>query len=293
MVTINAYLDRILEDFEEYLKANVCLCKLKEVHFDAGRVPDYSDIHIQQLYLLRYAYAYAFEYKTIYQKIVKQLNPNSSLNVMSIGCGNMIDYWALAQNMSEDTVINYQGYDCIDWSYKVQKREQDHVRLILGDAMDAIDEMEKFTSDVIILPKSISEFSSSAIDRLCVNLRRKPIEPQVFYLVVSLRSDAHSRTLDMGKTQKIYDAILDAGYSSNQKKDCYFYLKYNDKKIRELDSCFQHPAAVVDLLPVLYTKCIKYKKNGKNCYDSCVQRLNRWPMLRCKDLQWQFFKFER
>ena len=43
---------------------------------------------------------------------------------MSIGCGNMIDYWALAQNMSEDTVINYQGYDCIDWSYKVQKREK-------------------------------------------------------------------------------------------------------------------------------------------------------------------------
>ena len=42
-----------------------------------------------------------------------------------------------------------------------------------------------------------------------------------------------------------------------------------------------------------YTKCIKYKKNGNNCYDSCVQRLNRWPMLRCKDLQWQFFKFER
>ena len=56
MITINKYLDDILFDFKEYVTSGVRLCDLKEVHFDAGNLPDYSDIHVQQLYLLRYAY---------------------------------------------------------------------------------------------------------------------------------------------------------------------------------------------------------------------------------------------
>lgn len=55
MITINKYLDDILFDFKEYVTSGVRLCDLKEVHFDAGNLPDYSDIHVQQLYLLRYA----------------------------------------------------------------------------------------------------------------------------------------------------------------------------------------------------------------------------------------------
>ncbi len=52
MISINDYLDIILKDFEEYLRSDPYLCHLKDVHFDAGKVPDYSDIHVQQLYLL-------------------------------------------------------------------------------------------------------------------------------------------------------------------------------------------------------------------------------------------------
>lgn len=53
VVTINRYLDNILCDFKEYVNSGVELCDLKDVHYDAGKVPDYSDIHVQQLYLLR------------------------------------------------------------------------------------------------------------------------------------------------------------------------------------------------------------------------------------------------
>lgn len=52
MITINQYLDDILSDFKDYVNSGVELCDLKDVHFDAGRVPDYSNIHVQQLYLL-------------------------------------------------------------------------------------------------------------------------------------------------------------------------------------------------------------------------------------------------
>lgn len=57
MLSINDYLDNILIDFESYARSGVKLCDLKSVHYDAGRIPDYSSLHIQQLYLLRYAYA--------------------------------------------------------------------------------------------------------------------------------------------------------------------------------------------------------------------------------------------
>lgn len=45
MISINSYLDRILDDFQEYLDEGHQLCDLKSVHFDQGQIPDYEDIH--------------------------------------------------------------------------------------------------------------------------------------------------------------------------------------------------------------------------------------------------------
>ena len=55
----------IYDDFREYIDQNVNLCMLKTLNYQAGQKPDYSDIHIQQLYLLRYVFSYAFEYKSM------------------------------------------------------------------------------------------------------------------------------------------------------------------------------------------------------------------------------------
>lgn len=91
MITINEYLEDILFDFKEYVTSGVRLCDLKEVHFDAGKIPNYSDVHVQQLYLLRYAYAYS------YSSLIRRMNPGKEIAVASICCGSMIDYWALTR----------------------------------------------------------------------------------------------------------------------------------------------------------------------------------------------------
>ena len=65
MITIKNYISMIYDDFREYIDQNVNLCMLKTLNYQAGQKPDYSDIHIQQLYLLRYVFSYAFEYKSI------------------------------------------------------------------------------------------------------------------------------------------------------------------------------------------------------------------------------------
>lgn len=53
MISINDFLDDVLLDFDQYVRSGSSLCKLLDTHFDAGRIPDYTDKNIQQLYLLR------------------------------------------------------------------------------------------------------------------------------------------------------------------------------------------------------------------------------------------------
>lgn len=131
MIEIDKYLDGILDDFEQYISSDVELCNLKKVHFDAGKVPDYSDIHSQQLYLLRYCYAYAFEYKRMYQMLKDTITLNNPLTVTSVGCGNMVDYWALAHSVGTKQKIYYRGVDFIDWNYKFSPRFQDKVEFFV------------------------------------------------------------------------------------------------------------------------------------------------------------------
>lgn len=224
MISINEYLDLILENFEEYLRSGPCLCHLKDVHYDGGKVPDYSDVHVQQLYLLRYAYAYAFEYKRMYRYLPEYFRTQSQLSVMSIGCGNMIDYWALAQVVGTQVDLRYRGFDSIDWAYKFQERENDRVWLTLGDATSAMEDLPNIPADIIVFPKSISEFDHDAVDRFCECIRTKRILKNRVCVLISLRTDQGSIQRDMSKTKKIYDAFLDAGFKTESRSDSFFYL---------------------------------------------------------------------
>lgn len=173
MITINKYLDDILFDFKEYVTSGVRLCDLKEVHFDAGNLPDYSDIHVQQLYLLRYAYAYSFEYKRMYASLIRRMNPGMEIAVTSIGCGSMIDYWALTRVVPNRCAIRYRGIDTIDWSYRMEQRPQDDVLFRNADAVELVSKAKGLTADAYIFPKSISEFSKSDIEEICIALGEK------------------------------------------------------------------------------------------------------------------------
>lgn len=293
MISINDFLDYIFAEFKGYLRSDPQLCHLKDVHYDAGKVPDYSDLHVQQLYLLRYAYAYAFEYKCMYKHLPRYMFDQPSLSIMSIGCGNMIDYWAIAQLVDPQVTLQYRGFDSVNWFNKFVAREQDQVLFTLGDAITAIEDMAVIPADVIVFPKSISEFDHEAIDRICQCVREKMILKDKVCVLVSLRADQGSVQRDMEKTSKIYNAFCDAGFSTESRSDTIIHFADHSKKIRELDHAFAHPGDVVDLLKELHTWCAEYKENGINCRQSCLDRLDRWPMLSCKHMQWQMFEFVR
>lgn len=46
MINITQYLQDIYEDLQRYVDNDVCLCKFKELNFEAGAFPDYEDIKL-------------------------------------------------------------------------------------------------------------------------------------------------------------------------------------------------------------------------------------------------------
>lgn len=171
MISINNYLNSILADFQSYLDEGHQLCDLKSVNYDQGQVPDYTDSHVQQYYLLRYAYGYAFEYKAMYETLLKQYSFRKKISVTSIGCGTMLDYWALVrvlkQKNAENVSIKYIGIDQVKWRYQFSPREDDKVSFCKNDAVKELEQYDQLKSDVYFFPKSISEFSDDDFKRLC------------------------------------------------------------------------------------------------------------------------------
>ena len=44
MIDITQYLQDIYEDLQGYVDNDVCLCKFKELNFEAGALPDYEEV---------------------------------------------------------------------------------------------------------------------------------------------------------------------------------------------------------------------------------------------------------
>jgi len=296
MITINEYLDEIFREFKVYATSGVKLCQLKNVHFDGGRLPDYSDIHIQQLYLLRYAYAYGFEYKWMYQSLLRRIENSNALRVTSIGCGSMIDYWALTQVVPEQCTIRYTGIDTIDWSYRMESRPQDDVCFINENVISLFDTADELTSDIYIFPKSISEFSVRDIRTLSRCFSKKLPKNKTVYFLFTLRYDERNLDTDMSKTKILFDAMVENGYKTSDESNEYRILSSDlkDKKIREVDGTFLHPSEVYDFLRnELHRVCAKYIKNGVHCREDCKARLSWAPILNCRQVQWQMYAFRK
>lgn len=164
MIDITQYLQDIYEDLQRYVDNDVCLCKFKELNFEAGALPDYEDINIQQLYLLRYAFAYAFEYSRMYLGVLSQMDDVNGISVTSVGCGSMIDYWSLVHALEIkhklDCSIRYVGIDKIDWNYKIPERQNDEVHYLIENAADFFTGNSQFVSDVYFFQ---SQLASSLI----------------------------------------------------------------------------------------------------------------------------------
>ena len=296
MIEITQYLQDIYEDLQSYVDNDVCLCKFKKLNFEAGALPDYTDINIQQLYLLRYAFAYAFEYSRMYLDVLSQMDDVNHISVTSVGCGSMIDYWSLVHALEMkrkiDCSLRYVGIDKIDWNYKIPQRQNDEVHYLVGNAKDFFANNSQFISDVYFFPKSISEFSESELNAMTNSFSLKKIQKSKFFICISLREEQGSMDRDIQKTKCLIEAISKNGFYTKWPYDRYAYYDCNDG-IVSLDNDFQYPPDALQFVTNLNMECVKYKIQEMNCQSDCQKYLRRWPVLRVGHIRYQVIMFER
>ena len=248
------------------------------------------------MYLLRYAFAYAFEYSRMYRNVLAQLDDVNNISVTSVGCGSMIDYWSLVHALERkckiDCSIRYVGIDKIDWNYKIRQRQNDELYYLIRNAADFFANNSQFISDVYFYPKSISEFYDSELNVMANSFSSKKIQKDRFFVCISLREDQGSMDRDIQKTKCLIEAIGKNGFKikwrSTQNDDFAC-----DKGIVTKDNKFQYPRDALEFVNNLNIECSKYKIQKKNCQSDCQNYLSRRPILRVGHIRYQAIMFER
>ena len=190
------------------------LCVLKDVNYQHENIPDYSNAAVQLLYCLRYHFGYACEYEKMYEKILSQLGDKSEISVLSIGCGNGIDLWALQDAINRrniDLKINYYGIDYIDWSNKINGRDCDNVNYVTSNINDIEDSIDDLTNiDVLIFPKSISEIQSSDLIHIANFISGRS---ETLYVMASYRNSDYALDQDIDKIKKLCTYLKRSGFT--------------------------------------------------------------------------------
>lgn len=195
------------------------------------RTVDYDTEDSQAYYLLRFLYGYAYEYKCMYRDLLAAWRPGGPvLSAVSIGCGNLVDYWGLRAALNQEGLrelpVDYTGIDLADWSerLRIQASAGDQARFVCQSAVDYLQNPENEAAELYIIPKSISDFDGQEAEDgpvldgirkgLTNTLRRNGRE--TVHLLISLRRKGEREIYpnDWAKCLSLVRAVQAAGYET-------------------------------------------------------------------------------
>lgn len=152
MISITDYINMKGKKFREKLASGYTMCECDPLRFNEGNLPDYRYYIVQDLYAMRYDLAYAHEYKRMYTRLLQRMSPGSELEVTSLGCGNMVDYWSLKRVLPANCRVSYHGVDAIDWDDKFAACKGDKIDFSLQYISDYLYDCDELESDVYVSP---------------------------------------------------------------------------------------------------------------------------------------------
>ena len=294
IIPVEDYLENIYVGLKEFIESHEEYCSLLDLNFSDNHVPEYDNINTTQLYLLRYAFSYMFEYKYLYKKFVpkKKTLTKPTLKILSIGCGNYLDYWgaASAANEINDTcIIKYIGVDQVDWNYKIDCRKQDEITFFQTNIASFLESQDKLDVNFIIFPKSISEFSDDDFRNMCSRLKHIKFSSSAIVLLFSIRDNANNCEFDMSRAAEIVNCF------KNNKNNKFSASNFNrnrpygveNKGIRSFDKSLVYPSHISDLILSLYKKCTNKTINSSKC-QNCSKNLVRNPILTTKYITYSY-----
>ena len=277
-VQIKECIDEIKNELTHYLKLeSENGSKLCELNYTDGNIPEYKDIGIQMLYLFRYMYAYSFEYREMYETLFLENNYENEVRVLSLGCGNYMDYWGLVHTKNVPKRVQYTGVDIINWEYKFQKREQDEISFENCDIFYYLKNCKNINYDIVTIPKSMSEVFD--FTPLSDTLKLIALKNGKVHLLISFRPNDD----DTDKIKKIFEELNKDSNLTLKKIDSKFSDK--TKYPQSFIGNYGHYIPLVECQAFekeLEKKCSEIKSKNKCINNNCVG-LNRSPLSNIRE----------
>lgn len=232
----------------------------------------YSKRYIQELYALRYMYAYAYEYREIFRRLLNEQQLSGVINVLSVGCGYGVDYWALREALVENdneenrVFVKYTGIDEIHW---FKRWGQDYLNMLPGnieyreeDAVEYFRGAVKLPYNVIVFPKSISEFSEDEFATICDALRRvefkyesrgNEYETKKIHFLISLRTDGNREVdpddlEDKQRSDLLIEAMECNCFELSDPDAAEVRFADDEVRIDEVDADFFYPSEIREFM---------------------------------------------
>lgn len=265
---IDCHLSNILSSFQQHRNSVESICILRDATYENGQIPDYSNKLVRDYYLLRYFYGYFAEYYFIFSLLFEQFQLCEPISIASIGCGAGIDYYAL-KALKWNATINYYGYDIIDWGFR--NRNASFVLINIAD-------VQLQDINIIMFPKSLSEFSQTDFDSFVNNL--DPHSLCYPFCVISSMMDKGGE-YDIDRIKLLERKICNAGYKSHIDSSKTFHP--------EERSCFNLIFARCPDTAIDYLKNIKNDCEQNSLCNDC--HIDKNPILTTDYVRFQILYF--
>ena len=242
---------------------------------DNKQEQDYDNAHIQDLYAVRYMYAYGYEYREMFRRLFRTQELPSKSGILSIGCGNGIDFWAAVEArdleltpQGKGLTIQYTGLDLANWQnlwgkdfpnkYTFKRANADYLM------NTGIDEFLKahpvLPYNIIVFPKVISELPDSVFEDMCTAFQNATFQGQTWsghmfnikkvYFFISLRRDISVSMDDCAPLDKMRsDRLIEAMEENDfvvEDREAAEIVAGDDQKIVECDPDFFYPTDIND-----------------------------------------------
>ena len=286
--TFKMYMERFIgENYNELSCAiddlnnkNTGLCCLRNVNFNCGGIPDYSDPAQRSLYLLRYGPSYITEYRAAYEEIFRFNHViRGDIKVLSIGCGSFLDkasaHYAMKRyaNFNKFDLI-YYGVDIKNWGRDFFPFEK-HIFINKGIARVELSEIRE-PIDIIIFPKSLPEIDPESLEACLSKLSEHNFENKVCIINSNRESKsdfnkAHDFMVSLSEKigYTLYDTIVI--------NECYGNNNKTSRNIWSVLERFSFSQKAITISREIFSAC-KFKISHE-CDDACNEVIDRYPVL--------------
>lgn len=282
----------VFNKFVERLKIPGEYCFIRELDYSSGASPDYSNVTLQYLYMLRYLCAYMCEYYDAYSKILSSNFIRNQLNVFSLGCGCGVDFYALyfvaRDKELPPGVFSYSGIDIVQWE-RLCDIESVGSRILIEDFL-AWYSLDRRDYNVLFFPKSIGEFSEEQFNEILNILQQSTFEQRQIVMVNSLRKERAE--VDSLRTWKLVDILRTShGYRVCNQRNTR--VGFGNEAIRSIFcGLFDYPSHVSQNLAALINWRDCGGRDNRFCSVDCERQIKKQPMLKCGYLMYDIVYLE-